>query len=249
MTIIVIADFKSLVKDCLDNPGLFEGKSIILWNSSGETFGIAWRAIEESCVDYNKEKVEHQAWFTSSDSMFKTDDYTALKVCCQRKDMYGYKDHGIIFNTGFFWPNGELCNWLKFINSHINDKGKISKDFVLIACAYADAFDLDENAFNKNCVIYGLQPTVEEWAQWAGQYYSPDEINPIRGFIETHHPSISFDYWLKILDSIYREMIDNEFKTIKDFSQEELDGAIRSTIAFSVPDFPYNEFFEFIQSF
>lgn len=247
MKTLGISDFKSLVTDCLNNPGLYEGKSIILWNCSGEKFGIAWRAIKESCIKYNKDNVEHQAWYEYSDFCFWTDDYSEIKAFCDRDDMYGYKNHGILFNTGGFCFD-DLGHWLSFINSHINEKGCISKDFVLIACAYAKAFDINENAFSENCLIYDLQPSIEEWAEWARNYYSPNVINPIREFIETKNPSISFDYWQKIMDSIEHEMFDEEYESLKDFSENELESAIRSTIAFEVPNFPYKAFWDFIQT-
>lgn len=201
MVKIGIAEFEKLVKECLENPDYYASKTIVLWNAEGTPLSIAPRVIEQCCVDYNKKNSDRQVWYSWSDLNFNSDDITNIEVYCLRKDMYGSKTRGVLFNTGYCLPK-ELSEWLGFINSHENDKGRLSNAWVLIACAQGDLLDLNQNQFSNNCIIYSIEPTVAEWAEWAAQFYSLAVIDPIREFIEAKHPNVSFDKWMVIMNEL-----------------------------------------------
>ena len=251
MKTIGIAEFKSLVKECLANPSSFAGKSIILWNEGYVQYGMPYRIIEECCVNHNMDHADDQVWFTYSDTTFKTDEISTLRVCCEREDMYGFKTHGILFNTGCYYPNDEVEAWLKFINTHKNNRGLLSNDWVLIASAHGDdnyKFGVNENQFSDNCDIYSLQPSLEEWAEWVAQYNSPEVLNTVRAFIEENSPAISFDHWQRIMEELDRELVYNDFNSLKQIPKEDLDHLLRSSYAFLNPDFPFEAFENFIES-
>lgn len=239
MKTIGIKELKTLVKKCLSAPGEFEGKTIVLWNADHLQYGIAYRVIEQCCVEYNQKNAHRQVWHKYSDFAFKTDDNTKIKVCCTRKDMYGFKDQGVLLNTGCFLKQ-DLNDWLTFINTHTNGKGKLSPDWVLIACAQADTYNLTENQFADNCVIYSIQPSFEEWSGWISQYNSPEVLNPIKAYIEVKNPDASFDYWQRILDALDGE----DAKPLKQMAEEEFSRVVQG----SIPGFPSKELWEFIQS-
>jgi hypothetical protein len=250
MKTIGIAEFKTLVKECLTNPGSFAGKSIVLWNEGHMQYGMPYRIIEECCVEHNKNHADDQVWFTYSDTTFKTDEISTLRALCERKDMYGFKTRGILFNTGCYFPADEADAWLEFINTHKNKKGLLSSDWVLIACAYHgyDKYSVIEDQFTDNCDIYSLQPSLEEWTEWVAQYNSPEVLNTVRAFIEENSPAISFDHWQRIMEELDRELGFNDFKSLKQIPKEDLDHLLRSSYAFLNPDFPFEAFENFIQS-
>ena len=102
MKTIGISDFKGLVNARLDDPNAYVGKTLVLWNAAYMNYGIAYRVIEECCVEHNNANTNHQVWFKYSDMTFLTDDNTNIHGFCERSEMYGYKDQGILFNTGCF---------------------------------------------------------------------------------------------------------------------------------------------------
>lgn len=250
---IGIADFKALIKRSLADPGLFASKTIVLWNASYMQYGIAYRTIEQCCEEHNMNS-DQKVWFEYSDYAFKTDDIPNIKAYHD-----GLKTSGILFNTGCFMKT-ELDDWLKFVNTHENDKGCLSKDWVLIVCAQASSYDLDEKQFSDNCDIYDLQPSIEEWAEWAAQFYSPEVLNPIRAFIESRTPSVRFDDWQRIMQSLEKRMSPmpaddrmaellppaRKIEKLKQVSEKDFSLAVLG----SIPGFPYyTELWDFVQSY
>lgn len=236
---IGIADFAALVKKCLANPGLYTSRTIVLWNASYMQYGIAYRIVEQCCEEHNK-NTDRQVWFKYSDYTFKTDDISDIKAYHQ-----GYKTSGILFNTGCFMKT-ELDDWLKLVNTHENDKGRLSSDWVLIACAQASSYGLNEEQFSDDCEIFDIQPSVEEWAEWAARYHRPEVLNPIRAFIESKAPSVSFDDWLRIMNRLEQELFARKTKTLKQVSEKDFSLAVLS----SIPGFPYyDELWTFVQSY
>ena len=249
MRIIGISDFHALIEECLSNPGSFAGKSIILWKASYLEDSIAYRVIKQCCIEHNKKHFGQQVWFSRSDATFRNDDISDIKAICRIKGMYGYKSRGILFNTGVFGPKEQLNNWLKFINLHENDKGRLSNDWVLVACAQEGSYGLDESLFSDNCDIYSIQPTVDEWAHWVAQYNSQAVIKPILAFIESKQPSISFDTWQRVLHSLDKALKQKGAETLRQISEKDYDMAVRGSLGFTYPDFPFKELWDFIQSY
>lgn len=243
MKTIGITDFKALVNKCLENPGEFNGKTILLWNADYMQYGIAYRVVEQCCIEYNKKSSDRQVWHEYSDFTFKKDDITKVKVCCTRDDMYGFKNQGVLFNTGCF-VQSDLNDWLTFINKHSNEKGQLSPDWVLIACAQADSYGLDERQFSTNCEIYNIQPSVEEWKKWVSEFNSQDVLAPIVAYIEEKKPSISFDQWQRIMDALDMRLSNKENESLKQIGESEFDRVLGG----SVPGFPSHELWDFIQS-
>lgn len=153
---IGILEFKEKVNERLNNPDLFADQTLVLWNANYAQNSIAYSAIMECCVEYNLAHADQQKWLTYSDETFTTDDYTNPQVFCFRKDMRGYKDSGILFNTGCFLLE-EKQTWLKFVNTHQNTKGGISANWPLIVCAQANEKGITEEDFSDNCEICKLQ--------------------------------------------------------------------------------------------
>lgn len=244
MKTIGIADFQALVKKCLTDPDLFINKSIVLWNADYQHYGMAYSIIKECCLDFNRKNPNDQVWFKDSDMTFKTDDIAKVEALCDRKDMYGIKTRGILFNTGCFTTN-ERKEWLEFINNHRNDKGLLSNDWVLIACAHQLDYNLAESDFSNNCDIYSIQPTIAEWAKWSSQSYSKELLNPIVAFIKKKSPSISFDNWLRCLDRLQQLLF--KYKAIKQIPKKQYELDLRGTM-YNVHDFPFEELWEYLQS-
>ena len=247
MKTIGIAEFGALVKKCLETPDSFVGKSIVLWDADYVHYCMAYRITEQCCVEHNKKYPDQQVWHTHSDWTFKTDNISKIKTVCDREDMYGYKTKGILFTCCL--NKKDLNAWLKFVNTHEKDNGHLSNDWVLIAYAQEGYGDLDENHFSDNCDIYSIQPSVDEWAGWVAEYNSQAVIEPIRAFIETKKTSICFDYWQKVMDELDREMYHNDLNVLKQFSKDDFEGVVRSVIGWIVPDFPYEDLWDFIQTY
>lgn len=265
---IGIEDFTRLVKDRLEYPEAYNGRTLILWNGSYNPDGIAYQVIEQCCIDYNRLNPDSKIWFRNSDTMFLDDDYTKPALCRQ-KEMWGFKPGRLIFNTGCFMRD-KLCNriddWFHFVNTHENNRGHIPADCPLIACALADLYNFKEDRLSDNCDIYSLQPSVEEWGQWAAPYFNDSKaFQPLLAFltqrgnvtnycyhfgsIEKPFTQTDFLFIGRIIKQLDREM---EIKyshlhSIKDIPQEDRHKAIAIGIP-GLSGFPVDEFWEFIQN-
>lgn len=238
MKTIGILELRELVNARLINPKSFAGKSLILWNADYLQYGIAYRVIEECCIEYNLAHTEQQKWIKYSDMTFTTDENTNLQEFCDRKDMYGYKNSGILFNTGCFLLT-ETSDWLKFVNTHQNARGDISTDWPLIACAHTEGTDITEDNFAENCEIYKLYPTVDEWEKWTSSCHNEDFLRMVIAY--TNGSIDNFDYWERALDCL-----ESEYKNIEELKQTKFESfAINLSDFF--PRFPADDFWNFIQ--
>ena len=228
MKIIGIADFKNLVMERLANPRDYAGKSLVLWNADYMQYGIAYQVIKQCCKSYNKENPNDQVWFKYSDMPFYNDDYT--KQTCWHEEYVknengnGYHMHtemkrcGILFNTGCYMLYDKE-DWLKFVNTHTNQKGGVFQDCVVIVCAQADQltyislfgdskdsrYILKEEQFGNNCDIYSIQPTLDEWITWVEPDCHPEIFKVVRAYIEKNgigDEPYGFEYWQRIMDSL-----------------------------------------------
>lgn len=251
MKTIGIDDFKSLVKNCLENPASYADKTIVLWNADHMQYGIAYRIIEECCIEYNKKSTNNQVWYKYSDFTFKKDEITNIKVCPDiswvHTDMYGFKTRGILFNTGCFM-NKELNEWLEFVNTRKNESGLLSNDWVLIACAHQADYNLKESDFSDNCAIYSIQPSVEEWANWVAKYNSAAVVIPIRAYIDEKNPSISLDIWNRVLN-VLDDLVNSKesARELKQISKKDYDLNMKGSLSFIYNDFPFEALWDFIQ--
>lgn len=226
MKTIGIADFKKLVMERLANPRDYAGRSLVLWNADYMNYGIAYRVIEQCCERYNEENPNDQVWFRRSDMTFTIDDYTKSETIrtwyvrdenTQEYDMETKVCRcGILFNTGCYMLY-EQEEWLKFVNTHTNQNGGIFQDCAVIVCAQADQgsedskWILKEEQFGNNCDIYSIQPTLDEWVTWVEPDCHPEVLKVVRAFIEKNgvgnkgirKEPYGFDYWQKIMDSLY----------------------------------------------
>jgi len=249
MKTIGISDFKALVNECLENPSLFAGKTVVLWKARPGKDSMAYRVIKHCCIEYNRKNVTDQAWFSYSDMTFRTDEIADLRVFCDQQDMYGYKEHGILLNTGCFYPADQFDAWLKFINTHENDRGRLSDRWVLIACAQEGSYVLEESLFGGNCDIYSLQPSLDEWSGWVARYNSQAVMGPVLAYIKEKRSDVSLDVWQIVLDELDGALFHNKVESLKQISEHDYDMAVRGSLGLSYPDFPYKELWDFIQSF
>lgn len=222
MKVIGIADFEKLVMERLYNPKKFAGRSLVVWNGTYMDYGIAYRIIKQCCEKFNKENPDDQIWFKRSDYTFKDDDYTQPKTWewydkmvwdkkskeyVEQRDTKKMKRCGIIYNTGCFIFE-EKDDWLKFVNTHTNNCGSVAQDCVLIAHAHstndAKKYNFKEEQFGSNCDIYSIQPTIDEWYKWAGQYYDTEIMEVVRAYIEINGVINGFDYWMNIMEGLRR---------------------------------------------
>ena len=222
MKTIGIADFKKLVMDRLANPRDYAGRSLVLWNTDCDKKSIGRSIIKQCCKMYNKENPNDQVWFKLSDFCFTMDDYTK-QTCWHEEYIWNentneYDMHtemnrfGILFNTGCYMLS-DKDNWLKFVNTHTNQKGGVFQDCAVIVCAHEDQsgsndprWILKEEQFGNNCDIYSIQPTFDEWATWVAPDCHPEVFKVVRAFIEKNgigNEPYGFDYWQKIMDSLY----------------------------------------------
>ena len=249
MKTIGISEFKDLVKNALKNPSLYTNKSIVLWKADYMQYGIAYRIIEECCIEHDKVSPDDQVWYKYSDMMFNMEEISNIEVYPNKEsidtDMSGAKTRGILFNTGYIM-NEELNDWFKFINTHTNEKGHLSNDWVLIACAIHPV--LKEEDFSYNCEIYSIQPSFEEWVTWVAKYYHPDVVNLVAAFIKANTHSISYDLWQRCMEVLEGLITMNDPKTLKDISEEKFNLKLKGPIMPIAPDFPFKELWEFIQA-
>ena len=242
MKTIGIKEFEKLVKDRLKEPQKYSGNTLLLWNGKYTQDSIAYRIIKQSCINNNIQNSNDQVWLAYSDYMFDSEDYTSIQQCCDIDGMYGMKNRGILFNTGCCMKD-ELDSWLYFINTHKNSKGHLSKDWALIACAQADAFQLKEDIFSNNCEIVTLQPDLEEWAQWGSKWYDNKVLSIIVTYMRKSELTIDYLYWGRIIDQL-EKLLKKSFKELKDIPEHDFDIAIGGI----APSFPTKELYEFIHS-
>lgn len=224
MKTIGITDFESLVKDRLTKPGKFAGRSLVLWNADYQKYGIAQRVITQCCEAYNQENPNDQVWFKVSDVDYNEADYTKPETIqvkhVKDEKSGGYhlcpekKRCGIFFITGDYVPltQEEQAVWLKLVNTHTNIRGKVSQDSALIVCAQAEDSNtyglpprpvvLKEQQFGVNCDVYCIQPTLDEWKEWAKSFSDTEILDLVYAYIQKKGVINGFDYWLRIMDAL-----------------------------------------------
>ena len=267
MKTIGIADFKKLVMERLANPRDYADRSLVLWNADYNKYGIAYRVIKQCCKIYNKENPNDQVWFKDSDMCFASDDYT--KPTCMHEEYVknengeGYHLHveekrcGILFNTGCYMLF-EKEDWMKLVNSHTNQMGGVYQDCAVIICAQADQlayipawgtndkFILKEEQFGKNCDIYSIQPTFDEWITWVTPDCHPEILKVVRAFIEKNgvkHEPYGFDLWQRLIDSLHN-LVEESNCPLNQIPKEEVDLDLKGS--FGTKNQTVNEFIDFI---
>lgn len=239
MKTIGIADFERLVMERLENPSLFENKTLVLWNATYVQDGIAYPVIENCCIRYNTTHPDDQVWLKYSDFTFATDDYRSIKELCDIKDMYGFKTRGILFNTGCYMkPENE--EWLSFINTHKNSVGPISSQWALIACMNDP--DWDEESFGNNCTLYRLQPSIDEWYEWLKPEYPAAVLDPIVAYMRKEGLATDSYIWGRLLNAIVREMQRGDIKELNQISRHDFDLALMGSFPMSL----VNDLWDFI---
>ena len=257
MRTIGIADFKKLVMERLANPRDYADRSLVLWNADYNEYGITYRVIKQCCKIYNKENPNDQVWFKDSDMCFASDDYT--KPTCMHEEYVknengeGYHLHveenrcGILFNTGCFMPS-EKEDWLRFVNTHTNQKGGVCQDCVVIICTQGDQ---NEKQFGNNCDIYSIQPTLDEWTTWVEPDSRPEVLKVVRAFIEKNgienkgyrkEPN-GFDFWQKLMRPL-NLLADENDCPLNQIPQEVVDLDLKGR--FGTKNQTVNEFIDFI---
>ena len=110
-------------------------------------------------------------------------------------------------------------DWLKFVNTHTNQKGGVFQDCVVIVCAQADQltyislfgdskdsrYILKEEQFGNNCDIYSIQPTLDEWVTWVEPDCHPEIFKVVRAYIEKNgigDEPYGFEYWQRIMNDL-----------------------------------------------
>lgn len=242
MKTIGIADFEKLVMDRLANSSLFSQNTLILWNDMGETDSLAYTIIEQCCERYNSLNPDNQAWVSYSDLTFATDDYTKINAFCQRRNMFGMKNNGILFNSGAFILSDTLNDWLAFITTHKNTKGSISTNWSLIACANHP--ELNENCFDANCDVYHLQPSIDEWYVWLKAQYDAAVIDPIVAYIRIKGLTPVSYKWERMFNSLSLLMSNRSVNTLNQLSQHKFE----LTISGILPSFPVKELWDYINN-
>lgn len=246
MKAITISDFETLVKHCLTTPHDFANKSIVLWNADIHPIGIARRVIKQCCLSYNKNNPDRQVWESYSDG---TDDITEIKEHRVESEGGHIKSYGVftqgVLVTECLLPM-EINDWVTFVNTHENAIGHLSNDWVLIAFANGNAFDLNEQMFSSNCDIYSIQPSDEnEWGTWISQFYSRNIINSILAYIKEKKPAVSFDQWTRIVHNINLKLGGEKYKTLKQIPERSLSLLIKGDSSINLDT---KDFWEFIQS-
>ena len=217
----------------LENPSLFENKSLLLWHATYVQDGLAYPIIRHCCVRYNRLHPDNQAWLKYSDFTFTTDDYTVIKECCDREDMYGFKTHGILFNTGCYMKP-ENAEWLSFINTHKNSKGPLSSQWALIACVNDP--DWDENSFAANCILYHLQPTIDEWYDWLKSGYPATILDTVVAYMRKEGLATDSYIWCRMLNMLEEEMEDGNITDIKQLPRKDFDFALEGAFPAALVD-------------
>ncbi len=142
----------------------------------------------------------------------------------------------------------EQADWLKFVNTHTNQNGGVFQDCAVIVCAQAGGmsyfgpsnpkYNLKEEQFGEYCDIYHIQPTIEEWAKWAEQFYGSEIIKVVRAYIEKNGVGVirGFDYWMRImvkLDYLKKEYSRKENKdcSLRQIPEDEMSSEIGGTVS------------------
>ena len=248
---IGILEFEQLVMARLTSPRDYARRSLVLWNADYMDYGIAYRVIKQCCERYNKENPNDHVWFKRSDMTFYKDDYTQPKTSCVdrgkhwnrflNKYVYGerveLKRCGIIFNTGCYRLELQ-CDWLKFVNTHTNQNGGVFQDCAVIVCAQAGGmsyfgpsnpkYNLKEEQFGEYCDIYHIQPTIEEWAKWAEQFYGSEIIKVVRAYIEKNGVGVirGFDYWMRVMVELVSILEKHKVRSLRQIPASEVSSEI-----------------------
>ena len=251
MKTIGIADFKKLVMERLANPRDYVGRSLVLWNADYNKYGIACRVIKQCCEMYNKENPNDQVWFKHLD-FNSGNDYT--KPTCLQVEK---KRCGVILDTGCYMLS-EKEDWLTFVNTHTNQMGGVYQDCAVIICAQADQlayipawgtndkFILKEEQFGKNCDIYSILPTFDEWITWVTPDCHPEILKVVRAFIEKNgvkHEPYGFDLWQRLIDSLHN-LVEESNCPLNQIPKEEVDLDLKGS--FGTKNQTVNEFIDFI---
>lgn len=225
MKTIGIAGFEKLVMERLENPSLFENKTLVLWGQRCYPDNLPEKIIRRCCIKFNKLFPDNQAWYKRySGFTFDKDDYTEIEELCKVKEMYGFKHHGIFLNDGEYWSNLK-DDWLTFVNSHNNSVGHLSPQWPMIA--YANNLpELETDNFGDNCTLYRFQPSIDEWHDWLKPIYSADILDPIVDYMKTKGLSTDSHPWEVILDELTSETIDKEVDDLNLLSREDFDRAL-----------------------
>lgn len=243
MVIIGISDFKRLVSERLSNPKEYANRTLLLWNGHFIPGFFEYEMIEQCCLNYNKSHPDDQVWFTYSDFCFQDDDYSKRQALyCY--DGIGYKPRRILCNSGCFMPN-EAKQWVRFVNTRANNKGKLPEDCVLIACVPPHcSCNFQEKQFSGNCDIVCLKPSVEEWRQWMSSRCNSETLECLLSFIESKE--IEPDYFLldQIISKLELILQNRGLQFVSQLSQDDFDVALLEVAT----KFPIHDFWEFIQA-
>ncbi len=256
---IRILEFEQLVMARLTSPRDYAGRSLVLWNADYMDYGIAYRVIEQCCERYNKENPNDQVWFKRSDMTFYKDDYTQPQTWHERmvwdEDFKEYvpcnelKRCGILFNTGCYFSDDQQDEWLRFVNTHTNKSGGVFQDCAVIVCAQAGGmsyfgpsnpkYNLKEEQFGENCDIYHIQPTIEEWAKWAEQFYGSEIIKVVRAYIEKNGVGVirGFDYWMRVMMKLVSILEEHNVCSLSQIPESEVSSEIGAWVTVEHPDF------------
>ena len=256
MKTIGIKQFKEIVIDCLNNPDKYSTGSIVLWNSHRGPQSIEYQIVEECCVNYNNMHTDNQVWFKELISLCSEVDYhiSTSKVLCMRKDMYGFKNRGIVLDDGIIsftkrtLSDEKIAQWLNLVNYHEYQGKKLSSDWTMIACAQARDYGLTEEMFSKDCILYEIKPSIDEWAEWMKDNCDEKILKPIVAFIKEKDSTIDLFYWNIAVDALKRELVHNDYETLSQLSHEEFDSCFLGVLALKIKAFPYDELWEFIQN-
>lgn len=252
METIGLKQLQEIVSDCLTNPDKYAGKSIVLWDGYCDQDSIEYQIIEECCVCYNKAHNDNQVWFKLTTIGGDLSYHIATsKVVCDREDMYGWKNRGIVLDNGIISlkpSDEEISHWLNFVNRHEYQGGALSSDWTLISCAQASGYGFTEDLFSNDCILYDFKPSVDEWAEWMEDKCDKRDLKPIVTFIKKKGSSIDLYYWGIALRALESELVDNDYEKLSQLSYDEFDDCLRSRLAFGVKGFPYDELWKLIQN-
>ena len=254
MRTIGIKEFETLVRDRLENPQAYIGKSLVLWNYHLGPDDIAYYIIKRCCVCYNQDNPKDMVWYVkwccNNPSILSV---SKEGVVCDRKDMYGFKKHGILINDGIIFSlkasEEQVSDWIHFVNTHEYKGEQLSDDWALIAVANADRYGFKESDFSANCEIVSVQPSVDEWAELMMRFCPPDVLNPIVSFIKQNDDGIDLYYWGVAVKQLAKLRIKDGYEFLYQIPSEVFCRKLRSFLALKVEGFPYTKLWEFVQSY
>ena len=245
MTTIGIADFEKLVMERLENPSLFENKTLVLWSQRCYRRNLPERIIRKCCIRFNKLFPENQAWYKLySGYTFVTENYTEIKECCEVDEMYGWKYHGILLNDGGYSPSDLKDDWLRFVNTHNNSVGHLSSQWPMIA--YANNLpELEAGNFGDNCTLCRFLPSIDEWHNWFKTACPADILDPIVSYMRVKGLSPDSHPWEILLDELVVETIEREVDLNK-MTREEYEDALRGYWNHHLPKSLTDDLWDFI---